>query len=60
MSDHEDEIRAATQDMEAFLKRLKDSKAGKQNSGLEASYGQAYSRLVRLGAKPKLRLKYRG
>lgn len=60
MADREDEIRDATQDLTAWLKRIKEAKAGKQNAGLEAAYGQAYQRLVRLADKPQLRLKYRG
>jgi hypothetical protein len=60
MQDKSDEIRVAQQDMDATLKRIRDAKAGKMNTGLEATYGQAYQRLVRAGAKPQLRLKYRG
>lgn len=56
----EDDIRRAQQDMDAWLKRIKEAKAGKQNTGLEASYGEAYQRLVRLGKRPQLKAKYRG
>jgi flagellin-specific chaperone FliS len=60
MTDNTEEIRRAEQNMESALTRLKNAKAGKLNSGLEAIYGQAYQRLVRAGAKPQLKLKYRG
>lgn len=60
MDDREDEIRRAEQDMANVIKRIRDAKAGKQNAGLESMYGQAYQRLVRLGAKPQVKLKYRG
>lgn len=56
----EDDIRRAEQELDATLKRIRDAKAGKMNSGLEATYGQAYQRLVRAGTKPQIRLKYRG
>jgi hypothetical protein len=58
--EREDEIRKAEQEMAAMLKRIREAKAGKMNSGLEATYGQVYQRLVRLGARPQVRLKYRG
>lgn len=60
VADKSDEILRAEQEMNATLKRIRDAKAGKMNTGLEATYGQAYQRLVRAGAKPRLRLKYRG
>lgn len=60
MSDREDEIRNATQDMNSMLRRIADSKPGKMTSGMEAQYGQAYQRLVRLGAKQQIKMKYRG
>jgi hypothetical protein len=58
--DKDDEIRAAEQELAAALKRIKEAKAGKMNFGYEATYGQAYQRLVRLGVRPQLRGKYRG
>jgi len=56
----EDEIRAARQEGEALLKRIREAKAGKLNFGLEAQYGQVYQRRVRLGDAPQIRRKYRG
>lgn len=32
---------------------------GKNGSGVEANYAQAYQRLVVLGLKPQIRLRYR-
>ena len=58
--DKDDEIRTAEQELAASLKRIKEAKAGKMNFGYEATYGQAYQRLVRAGARPQLRRKYRG
>ena len=60
MDDKQDEIRRAEQEMHTLLVKIRDAKAGKMTSGLEAQYGQAYQRLVRLGARPQLRYKYRG
>lgn len=56
----QDEVRRIMQELDATLKKLRDAKAGKMTAGMESVYGQAYQRLVRLGAKPQLRLKYRG
>jgi hypothetical protein len=58
--DKNDEIRQARQEGDSILKRIREAKAGKMNSGLEAQYGQAYQRRVRLGDAPQLRGKYRG
>jgi len=54
-----EEIQQAYRDLDAALTRIKNTKPGKTTSGLEALYGNAYSRLVRLGERPKLRGKYR-
>ena len=58
--DREDQIRKATQDMHGMLRKIADAKPGKMSAGLENQYGEAYQRLVRLGAAPQLRHKYRG
>lgn len=55
----EEEIAKARSDMEAALTRIKNTKPGKTTYGIEVLYGNAYSRLVRLGAERKLRGKYR-
>lgn len=55
----EAEIYAAERDYERALDAIRKSKPG-DGSGLEGKLGQAYQRLVRLGARPQLRLKYRG
>jgi|HubBroStandDraft_3_1064219.scaffolds.fasta_scaffold712857_2 hypothetical protein len=56
----EDDIRRASADYEAALKSVRETKPGKGTSGVEARLGSAYQRLVRLGARPQLKLKYRG
>lgn len=58
--DREDEIRRAEQELNAQLKRIAESKPGKMTSGMEKIYGNAYQRLVRLGARTQIRGKYRG
>ena len=60
MADIEDEVRRTKTDMDKALYKIGDSKPGKHTTGLESQYGQAYQRLVRLGAKQQLKLKYRG
>lgn len=57
--DKEDEVRRAVQELDAALGKIKNAQSGKQNFGLEAQYGQAYQRLVRLGVRPQLKGKYR-
>ena len=56
----EAEIYAATRDYETALTAIRKGKTGNGNAGLEGKLGQAYQRLVRVGAKPQLKLKYRG
>lgn len=46
--------------MQGLLRKLAEAKPGKMTGGLEKQYGQAYQRLVRLGAAPQIRHKYRG
>lgn len=60
MADREDDIRNTTQELDTALRKIRDVDAGKMTAGLEAVYGQVYQRLVRLGAKPQLKLKFRG
>jgi hypothetical protein len=60
MADREDEVRSTELEMDRALAKLRESKPGKHTFGLEAQYGQAYQRLVRLGARHQLRLKHRG
>lgn len=56
---HDDElIKDLTRKLESAYKRMSVS-TGKSASGAESAYGQAYQELVRIGARPKLRLKYR-
>jgi hypothetical protein len=57
--DIEAEIYAAERDYEAALNRIRNAKAGAAGSA-EGQLGQAYQRLVRAGARPQLKLKYRG
>jgi hypothetical protein len=56
----EAEIYAATRDYESALAAIRKGKTGNGNAGLEGKLGQAYQRLVRLGVKPQIKLKYRG
>jgi len=58
--DNEDEIRRTVEELDKSLNKIRSTTAGKQTFGMEAQYGQAYQRLVRLGARPQLRRKYRG
>ena len=55
----QDEVRSVEQELKAHLKRIWEIKPGKATAGVEAQYGQAYQRLVRMGAKPQIRHKYR-
>jgi hypothetical protein len=54
-----EETEQAYRELDAALTRIKNTKPGKVTSGLEALYGNAYGKLVRLGERPKLRGKYR-
>lgn len=58
--DREDQVRQAESEMNGMLKKIADSKPGKMTSGMEKVYGASYQRLVRLGARPQIRSKYRG
>ena len=60
MSDKEDEIRRAEGDYSAALAVIHKAIPGKPGFGNEAKYGQAYQRLVLLGQRPQIKLKYRG
>lgn len=60
MTVNEDEIRKAVNEFENSLRDVKKALGGKPGFGIEARYGQAYQRLVRLGARPQIRRKYRG
>lgn len=53
------EIHAAERDYEKALSEIRRGKAGGAGSA-ESQLGQAYQRLVRVGARPQLKLKYRG
>lgn len=46
--------------LSAKLGRMGSAESASRRNGMEARYGQAYQRLVRLGARPQLRMKYRG
>ncbi len=54
------EIRAAQAAYESALDAIRRAKAGKATAGMEAKLGQSYQRLVRAGAAPQLKWKYRG
>ncbi len=60
MADIEDEVRRTETEMHGIFRKIGDSKPGKHTFGLEAQYGQAYQRLVRLGARAQIKRKYRG
>jgi hypothetical protein len=57
---NEDEIRKAEQAFASALTEVKKALPGKPGFGIEANFGQAYQRLVRLGVRPQIRRKYRG
>ena len=46
--------------LSAKIGRLGSSEPLSRRNGAEANYGQVYQRLVRLNARPQIRLKYRG
>jgi hypothetical protein len=54
----QDDIDRLKRDLEAARKR-RDLAVGKGGSGAENAYGQAYQQLVKAGAAPQLRYKYR-
>ena len=58
--DRKDEIRRTVTAYESALDAIRRAKPGKATGGLEAKLGQAYQNLVRLGARPQIKLKYRG
>jgi hypothetical protein len=43
----------------AKIGRMGSSDPLSRRNGAEATYGQVYQRLVRLGARPQIRMKYR-
>jgi hypothetical protein len=53
-----DEVEKAQWDLDKAYGKLTRSKPS-AGAGTEASYGQAYQRLVLLGVKPQIRKKYR-
>ena len=58
----EEDIANALRDLDALtarLGRMGSSEPLSRRNGLESAYGQAYQRLVRLGARTQIRLKYR-
>jgi hypothetical protein len=56
----DDEIRRTVAEYDSALDTIRKSKAGKATGGQEARLGQAYQHLVRLGARPQIKAKYRG
>lgn len=59
MADMEDEVRQARQGYDTAFRSIKEAIPGKPGFGIEARYGEAYQRLVRLGVAPQLKRKYR-
>lgn len=58
----EEEIRrleSSLENLSGRLGRMGSSEALSRRNGLEATYGQTYQALVRLGARPQIRKKYR-
>ena len=58
--DRDDEIRRTVAEYNSALDAIRRAKPGKATGGLEAIAGQAYQHLVQLGARPQIKLKYRG
>lgn len=54
----DEQVLAAQREYDAAYRALAAAKAGKLD-GLEEAFGIAYQKLVRLGAAPQLRRKYR-
>jgi hypothetical protein len=55
-----EEVYQVKQELDKALTKIRNAKAGKMTSGLEAIYGSTYQKLVRLGEAPQLKGKYRG
>jgi hypothetical protein len=60
MAGTEDEIKIAESEFNVAREKLNKCIPGNQGFGIEAKYAQAYQRLVLLGVRPQLKLKYRG
>jgi len=60
MASNEDEIRIAEAEFSTATTDMRKALPGKPGFGTESRYGQAYQRLVRAGARPQIRRKYRG
>jgi len=58
MSDLEKQIEDAERALNNAVKKL-GTVTGKSAQGAENEYGQAYQTLTRLGARPKLKKRYR-
>lgn len=54
-----EELDALQRDFNNASSTIKKSIGGKQGEGAEKLYGQTYQQLVKVGAKPPLRRKYR-
>lgn len=59
LSNREDEIKAAQSAHKDAALKLARCPGGKSGFGAEADYGATYQRLVRAGAAPQIRGKYR-
>ncbi len=60
MVDQETELWRAEQAFDRALSQVKQAIPGKPGFGIEAVFGQTYQHLVRLGARPQIKKKYRG
>lgn len=56
----EEEIALAHSEFNAARTKIYKCDPGKPGFGAEARYGETYQKLVLLGEKPQLKLKYRG
>jgi hypothetical protein len=56
----EDDIKMAESEFNAAHAILMKCHPGKQGMGADVRYAQTYQRLVILGVRPQLKLKYRG
>jgi hypothetical protein len=54
-----DNVERLQSDFNAASTAIKKQVGGKGGEGTEAKYGQAYQALVKAGAKPQIRQKYR-
>lgn len=54
-----EEVEKLMREFDSASGAIKKQMGGKSGEGAESKYGQAYQQLVKAGAKPQIRKKYR-